>query len=113
MRTGIILLFVFFLLLPLQAGAVKLVDRNEALFQAVENEDLKDVKNWLHHGADVNKKNSTGKEPLLVAVEKGNIQLAKALLSKNAKVTNLMLKTAVLKNDLVMVRLLLTYKSGR
>ncbi len=74
--------FTLGLALPVQAQTSK--NLNEALITAVQEKNLKEVKNLIAKGADVNAKDSTGETPLFWSVL--NIDIAKFLISHGADV---------------------------
>ena len=61
-------------------------DDEEALRQAVSEEDLEAVKRLIKKGADVNAKNENGKTPLNIAVVLGYVEIAQLLIKKGADV---------------------------
>jgi hypothetical protein len=56
------------------------------LTQAVQNEDIDEVRDLIAHGANVNGKEGNKTTPLFVAVENGNVEIARLLLDFGAKV---------------------------
>lgn len=57
---------------------------NNALFQAIKNGDLETVKSLLNSELDLDKTDECGYKPLLLAVNFGNIEIAKLLLEAGA-----------------------------
>ena len=57
-----------------------------ALTNAVQNDDVDEVRNLIINGADVNGKEDEKLTPLFIAVENGNLEIAEMLLKFGAKV---------------------------
>ncbi|KAL8754169.1 MAG: hypothetical protein Q9199_004528 [Rusavskia elegans] len=60
--------------------------RNSALHLAVRNDQIETMCILLNHGADIEKKNSAGQTPLLLAIERKALTMAKELISRGANV---------------------------
>ena len=57
---------------------------NNQLFEAVQDENLEEVKNLIEQGADVNAQNSTKSTPLMIAAFLNNKKIVKFLIDKGA-----------------------------
>ena len=56
----------------------------EALFRSIENGDLPEFTRLLESGVGLSEKNKLGETPLYVAAEKGQIEMARALIARSA-----------------------------
>ena len=94
------------------------MENEKVFFKAVWDGNIEIVTSLLQEGFDPNQLSSDGKYALAIAVNLGNVAMAKVLLDNSAQVNVLrgpyqrtFLMRAAYKGDLKMVELLLTYKA--
>ncbi len=56
-----------------------------ALFKAIKDKNLKQIKSLINSGSDVNEKDDSGYTPLMTAISLGNLKIVKLLISKGAE----------------------------
>lgn len=62
------------------------MNAEKSLFNAIEKENIKEVKTLIKQGANVNIADENGKTPLHIAANKGNLKLVKLLVKNGANV---------------------------
>ena len=87
---------------------VKLFNGMQPIHEAAADGQVEIAKYLLDSGADVNAKMANDITPILIAIETQNTAIARLLLSRGAQISGRDISTAIFKDDLDIVKLLVT-----
>lgn len=87
---------------------VKLFNGMQPIHEATADGQVDIAKYLLESGADVNSKMANDITPMFIAIETQNVDIAKLLISKGAQYSGRDISTAIFKDDLDIIKLLVT-----
>jgi uncharacterized protein len=85
---NVLLIIVLAVVLVAGAAVAQGKDKNQALFTAVTFHDPSKAKQLIEDGADIEAKDEHGMTALIIACSKGNLDIARLLIEKGAKVNS-------------------------